>query len=452
MDSDRQSGAGALRRLRLSRGWSWSDEARVLRGLARGLHFARIASTTLASIRRTVARWESGETTPGEQYQVLLAHAYARTSTGAVVLGPGSDFAELLNALAHFGIPAARLDEISTLIAAIATDSGMNLLAFLGAPLRDELAAALAEPDGVDIGVLDDLAAVSDRVNQQIGSVPFVRLHLAQTAVVDACRHLLGGHQAEPVRRRLQEAASSAFTLAARLAFETHDDPAALALYEQAVATTRTLPDRWRRAAIRTSQTMVVYYATGSLDQARNIANAAVRDARQGDSVLMRARAHALQAEMAARGDPPLTRHAHAALHLAWHDLDRDTSGDPAAGAFSRSRLRGFEGICGIFLGDAETAESQLAQSVASLTRPREAVQRAIVLSDQALARLRTGAPGAPEAAAEQLHTCIDLTAATRARVPAQRIRQTRLELKPWRHEPFMADLDDHIHTAFVGL
>ncbi|MFG2005150.1 hypothetical protein ACGFNU_38995 [Spirillospora sp. NPDC048911] len=197
---------------------------------------------------------------------------------------------------------------------------------------------------------------------------------------------------------------------------------------------------------------MVVFYATGDVARARRIADTAVQDARRGPSVLMRARAHALQAEMAARSTPTQRRHAQAALHLAWHDLDGDLDGDPMPAAFSTGMLRGFEGVCGIYLGQAQSAEQQLAKSAHTLTQPRERVQRAIVLADRALARLRTGDEGAAEESADQLHACVDLTAATRGRVPAQRLRRARLELRSWRGEAFVAELDDHIHTALIGL
>jgi hypothetical protein len=433
----------------MARGWSWDQLAARLRGLARQLRFARIGSNDLASIKRSIARWEAGRAKPGDQYQMLLAHAYARTSLGAVELGPGSDFRELLDALALFGVERSRLEEVAASVATASTAGGMNLLAFLSTPLRADLASALSAPEEVDVPVIDGVAAASDSVNAQIGSVPFVRLHLAQSAVVDACRHLLRAEQPTPVRARLRQVAGRAYALAARLAFETHDDSAALGLYDDAVTAVGDAEPS-QRALIRSSQTMVVYYSTGDIRRARATAEAAVADARRGESVLMRARAHALHAEMTARGEDA-RRHAQAALHLAWHDLDGDVTGDPLAGVFSRERLRGFEGICGIFLGEAESAEQQLARSAGGLTSSRETVQRAIVLTDRALARLRTGRAGAAETAAAQLHECVDLTAATRGRVPAQRLRLTRLELRPWRGEAFVAELDDHIHTALIG-
>ncbi|MFF5264249.1 multiprotein-bridging factor 1 family protein [Actinomadura viridis] len=450
MSPGNRQAAEQLRRLRTARGWSWDQLAVRLRDLARNLRFSRIGSNSVTSIKRTIARWEAGKSRPGEQYQMLLAHAYARTPLGAVELGPGSDFHELLDVLATFGIDRARVDEVASSVAATATDGGMNPLAFLGAPLRAELGAALARPDAVDIPLIDALGAAGDAVNHQIGSVPFVRLHLAQAAIVDACRHLMTGNQPPPVRARLRQVAGAAYALAARLAFETRDDAAALTLYKDAVNTSDPAEPS-RRALIRSSQTMVVYYSTGDVGRARAIADAAVADARRGESVLMRARAHALQAEMAARGDGS-QRHAHAALHLACHDLEGDTSGDPLSGVFSKGRLRGFEGVCGIFLGEAEAAEQLLARSATALTKSRETVQRAIVLTDRAMARLRTGGAGAPEATAAQLHECVELTAAARGRVPAQRLRKARLELRPWRGETFIAELDDHIHAALIGL
>jgi hypothetical protein len=412
--------------------------------------FARIGTASTASIQRTIARWESGTVTPGEQYQIVLGHLYGRAPDGAVAVGPGSDFAEPLMALAAFGIGREALHELSSAATAGLSDTGMSLLAFLGAPLRSDLAAALARPQTLDTALLEDLAAVTAQVNGQIGLVPFARLHLAQAAVVDACRQFRRADLPSAVHRRMNEVAASAFTLAARLAFETHDDAAARELYDEAVAAAGDLPDLWRRAAVRISQTMVRYYETGDSGAGSRIADAAVRDARQSSSLLIRARAHAVQAEMAARDGR--SRHAQTALHLAWHDVEADTSGDPAAGAFSSGHMRGFDGVCGMYLGQAEVALRQLSGSADSLTAPRERVQRAIVLTDCALATLRTHTPGAAEAAVGQLHKCVELISANRGRVPAQRLRQTRLELKPWREERFVADLDDHIHTAFIGI
>lgn len=451
MGTERQEIARRLRRLRTSRGQSWAALAGELAAQARRLRFARIASTQPSSIRRTIARWEAGTSIPDERYQVLLAYAYARTPLGPVSLGPGSDFAELLETFALMGVDRQRRNDIVASVTSSVTRTGRTLLAFLGPELRADLASAMDEPGSVDLQVIDGLNAATDTVNRQVGSVPFVRLHLAQAGITEACRHLLLGEQPPPVRTALRRTAATAYALAARLAFETHDDDASLALYSEAAQTSDPAQPAYR-ALIRTSQTMVAYYVSGDIGRARHIADRAVADARAGNSNLMRARAHALQAEMAARSGPSQHRDAHMALHLARHDLDSADSDDPMSGAFSSARLNGFEGICQIFLGEARRAEQHLAEAVATLNRPRERVQRAIVLTDLALAQIRTGEPGSAEAAVGQLHECVDLTAATRGRVAAQRLRHARVELRPWRTEPFVAELDDHIHSDLIGI
>ncbi len=450
MSADRQTCAQTLRRLRLARGWSWSDEARLLRRLARDLRFQRLAASSRASIQRTIARWESGSTTPNQRYQVLLAHAFARTPTGEPSLGPGSDLNALLDAFGEAGAAPEWLAELKASVSASVIRTGVNLLAFLSEPLQTALVSALSDPTRISAEFLDDLAAANDAVNTQVGSVPFVRLHLAQAALVDVCRRLLDAEPPDEHRPRLSDVTASVFALAARLAFETHDDVSALALYKEAVSLAGVSTNPMSRALIRTSQAMVVHYTTGDLGRARTIADLAVQDARQSPSALLRSRAHALQAEMAARAGEQ--RDSQSALHLARHDLDRELAGDPGEGMFSRGRLHGFEGICGIFLDGAEEAERQLADAVRALTRPRDTVQRTIVLADRALARLNTGGAGAAETGAAMLHECVDLVAATRGRVPAQRLRQTRLALRPWRTEAFVAELDDHIHTSLIGI
>lgn len=119
---------------------------------------------------------------------------------------------------------------------------------------------------------------------------------------------------------------------------------------------------------------MVVLYSTGDLGKARRIAAEAVRDADQGHSALVRARAYALQAEMSARaGD---IRPAFSALHIASHQVDRADTEDPAPGSFDTGRLHGFEGLLHLHAGNPAKAESRFADSVSTLLQPREAVQR----------------------------------------------------------------------------
>ncbi|GAA2661325.1 hypothetical protein [Streptomyces vastus] len=440
---DRRVGAATLKRLRLSRGWSLADTARAIIDAAARL--GQPFGSSIASVQRAVARWESttAPILPGERYQLLLAHLYARDLDGQHSLGHGSDFAELLDALAHLGESEHRLHELRTLLVRTATDAGGSLLALLGPTTQHALTAALADPSRLDEELLAGMRATIGDVNRQVGSIPFVRLQLLLAPIVESCRRLLADAVPEPQLPELRSIASQAYTLAGRLAFETRDDEASRALYSAATNTAGRTGSPWQRAIVHMSHALVTLYSTQGIDAARHLVDAAVRDARAGTSITVRARAHALQAEIAARAGAG--RHAQAALSLAWYDLDGDRNGDPSSSSFSPAHLRGFDGLCELYVGDPAAAHDAFARSAHALTTPRERVQRTIVTTDQALARIRLGDP---HAATELLHECIDGASSTGGRVATIRLRRARHELRPWRTEGFVADLDDHLIDA----
>ncbi|MEV6836754.1 hypothetical protein AB0N17_19980 [Streptomyces sp. NPDC051133] len=433
-------GAATLKRLRLARGWSLTGLARALVGKAAEL--GQPLDASVASVQRSVARWESSKAPilPGERYQLLLAHVYARSADGQTSLGAGSDFGELLDALAHLGESEHRLDELRTLLVRTATDGGGGLLALLGPATQHALSSALADPSRLDEGLLADMRLAVGDVNGQVGSVPFVRVQLLLAPIVESCRRLLDAAVPEPLLPGLQAVAAQAFTMAGRAAFETRDDAAARALYAEATAAAGGTGSSWRRSVVHMSHALVTLYSTPGIEAAQRLVDAAVRDARAGESVTIRARAHALQAEIAARAGAE--RNARAALALAWYDMDSDRDGDPAPTSFSPAHLRGFEGVTSLYVGDPGEAHDYFARSAEALQAPRERVQRAIVATDQALARIRLDEP---ESAAELLHGCIDAASATGGRVASIRLRRARSDLRPWRREDWFADLDDHL-------
>lgn len=434
-----------MRALRQRRGWSLLDEAKALREAARRRRMPTIATGSLVTIKRTIARWENDAVRPAERYQLLLAEVFAEHD-GSILLGPGSDFDQLMTAFVHYEIAARRISELRDLTAATLTRGSAGLLAYLSPALGTELARALADPGSADDGLATRLATAVADLNRRVGVVPFVRLQIGLVPIAEACRRLLTGGVPEEVRRQFLVVATTAYTLAARLAFESHDDASSAHYYTEALAAAGRLRDSWYRAAVRTSQAMVTLYATGNLLEAQAIADAAVSDARKGHSARIRSRALALQAEMTARAAN--THRAFAALHNAWHELDHTSDSDAAPDAFDAGRLQGFEGVCQLYAGDPAKAERQFADSAATLTRSRDVVQRGIVRTDQAKARILLAAP---EAATALLHECIDLSTRTRGRVADLRIREARLALTPWRGERFVAELDDHIHTASIA-
>ncbi|MGW4412425.1 hypothetical protein ACWEJ6_51115 [Nonomuraea sp. NPDC004702] len=440
---ERAKGAAMLKRLRRSRGWSLAGASRALMAMAAQL--GQPCDTGAGSTQRTLARWESDRapTVPSDRFQLLLAHLYARDRHGKPSFGQGSDFAELLEALTHFGVSEQRLNELRALVLRTATDTGVELLALLGPSTRAAMSAALADPTRLDDGLLTAMRESVTRINSQVGSVPFVRLHLLLAPVVESCGRLLDMPVPEPFLPDLRLITTRAYTLAGRFAFETRDDDASRALYSAATKVAGRLATPWQRAIVHMSNALVTLYSTPGLDAAKALVDAAVRDARAGQSIIVRARAHALQAEIAARAG--LDKQARAALALAWHDLDRDHATDAAPISFSAAHLRGFEGITELYVGDSSEAHDYFARSAQALAAPRERVQRAIVAADQALARIRLGDP---RSAADLLHPCIDAISETGGRVAALRLRHARHDLRSWRRETFVADLDDHLIEA----
>jgi hypothetical protein len=440
---DKLVGAATLKRLRLARGWSLAGLARAI--IAKAAELGQPLDANVASVQRTVARWETGKgpILPGDRYQLLLAHLYASAADGQTSLGAGSDFAELLDALANLGESERRLGELRTLLVKTATDGG-GLLALLGPSTQLALSTALADPASLDEGLLAAMSLAVGDVNGQVGSVPFVRVQLLLAPIVESCRRLLDAAVPEPLLPGLQAVAAQAYTLAGRVAFETRDDEASRALYAEATAAAGGIGSPWRRAVVHMSHALTTLYSAPGIEAAQRLVDAAVRDARAGESVTVRARAHALQAEIAARAGAE--RHARAALALAWYDMDSDRDGDPAPTLFSHAHLRGFEGVTSLYVGDPAEAHDYFARSVEALQAPRERVQRAIVATDQAVARIRLDAP---ESAAELLHGCIDAASATGGRVASIRLRRARSDLRPWRREDWFAALDDHLIDSF---
>ncbi|MFI8832559.1 hypothetical protein ACIGPN_16160 [Streptomyces afghaniensis] len=434
---DRAAGAATMKRLRQRRGLSLAGLARALITLAEDLHQPPLPA--VASVQRSVARWEAARPVmPDERYQLLLAHVYARSPAGHLALGGGSDFAEYLHALGLLGESERRIAELRTLVLRTATDAGGGMLAFLAPRIQARLSRAIEGPAQTDEETIAGLASVVTEVNSEVGSLPMVRLQLLLTPVIEAARHLLAGPVPEPLVPHLREVAVTACMLAGRLAFETRDDTASRALYSEAAQQARLLAP-WQQASVHMSHALVTLYSTG-LVEARRLVEHAVWSARTGESSRVRARAHALQAELEARVGH--NRQARDALDLAWYDMQTDQAEDPAPASFSPGHLRGFEGVCELHIGDAHVAHDRFERSARALAAPREQVQRAIVTTDQALARIRLGDP---RAAADLLHDCVSAASSTGGRVPAIRLRQARRELRPWRGEDWVADLDDHL-------
>lgn len=179
----------------------------------------------VASIQRSVARWESitDRTCPGKRYQFLLAHLYARTPGGSLALGPGSDFSTLLDALRHYGASPLRVRQLAALIIQSLTSDGGEMLAdrqphpttvssanraFFGGdvvtvaiPLRrgvvERERVLIAAEDSATVDQFEDILAVQALASARTALTPDATELLAGDAVV-VC-----GPKSAPVGARL---------------------------------------------------------------------------------------------------------------------------------------------------------------------------------------------------------------------------------------------------------
>lgn len=410
---NRQDGKRQLRRLREQRGWSWMDEAKAIKDMARRLGIDRLAGANVDSVKRTIARWESeaaSATVPDERYQWVLAHLYAERDQHFNI-GPGSDFLRLLSAFASMGVPPVRITELQDAVMSRVERQGHLPLVQLDDLTSDE--AAIAE-------ATLSFMAISGRV----GKVPFVRSQLALAPFLAVLRRV-DSARALP---DLHALAARAFAMAGRLAFELHDDHQAHSHYRAALAHSRRLPDSWLTASTYTSLTMITMHRGDKLVPAEKIATCAVQAAQAGSSIVIRARALAVQAEVAARRE--LVRPADTALSLARSYAAQATSDDPAGTGFDSARLSGFVGLFHLLAGRGNEAVEHLDQAAIGVTETIDAVQRSIILADLAHGYMVQARPQ-PEASVAALHECTALVGRTRGRVAMGRIRKVRQCLRP---------------------
>jgi len=410
---------------------SWTDEARAIKTMARRLGVDRLAQANNASIKRTIARWESDAptaTVPDERYQWVLAHLFADCD-GHFDVGPGSDFLCLLNALLSMEISPARVTELQDVVIS-------------WAERRSHLLQMRFDHLTLDATSTAKMAMSFTAVSRRVGKVPFARSQLALTPFLATLGRVRQTDEAPPDIHTL---ATRTFALAGRLAFELHDDEQARRHYATALTHANRLPDSSLTASTCTSLAMIAMHRGDELAVAEKMANKAVQAALAGSSITMRARAFAVQAEVAARRS--LIRPAEAALRFARTYATQASVDDPAGTSFDTARLSGFAGLYHLLIGQSAEAVEHLNHAVAGVTEGTDPVQRSILLADLAHGHVMRARPE-PEAAVAMLHRCTELVGRTRGRVAMGRLRTVRQSLRAWDGEPFLADFDDYLYTT----
>ncbi|MDQ7904687.1 hypothetical protein RB614_09155 [Phytohabitans sp. ZYX-F-186] len=392
--------------------------------MAKRLSIDATANTALASIRRTIARWESGSSTiPDARYQWILAHVYAERGQ-EVQTGPGSDFLALLSAFQQMGVAPDRVAELHTTVLAWAEG-------------RHPAASRL------DDGDLAEMTRTLNGITQQIGKIPFVRSQIALAPLIDSLRHAKQTNTDLPPDGRTL--AARTYAAAARLAFELRDDELSKRYYDKALSHAQRVPSQSLVASIGTSLAMVTMHRDDDFATAERIINTTIKAALAGPSMTTRARAFAIQSEIAARRK--LVRPAAAALQLAEQYTEKASPDDPSGRPFDDARLAGFTGLYNLLTGSTTSAIDHLNRARYGIPESIDPIQLSIIVADLAKTHLVCSRPE-PDLAVSSLRECVTLVGKSRSRVAAGRIRHVRWLLRRWNGHQSVADLDDHIYAT----
>ena len=220
-------------------------------------------------------------------------------------------------------------------------------------------------------------------------------------------------------------------------ASQRRDHDAALSYFDQAIAGAKQTRDVVAEAHAELRKSYVALYGTGNpsagLALAHRAAVASEHDSRvlAGLALLHVGEAHAMLGD-AHSCDEALGR---AETHFA-----RITPDDPAASLFCPSHHGRLAGACFLFLGKPDKAEPILEATSHILTERKKS--GAIVLGNLALASIRQRQV---DDAVVRLHEAIDFVEQTRGGGGLNVVFTAARELRPWRNERSVQDVNDRL-------
>jgi hypothetical protein len=439
MESWRHAGR-ILQGLREGRGWTVPMFVAELDAQARAI--GRRLTINRESLVRMVYDWEAGAHRPRDYYTLFILIYATQEELSARTIERGSELDRLMTALKAMGVS---VDRRRFLLNAAALAAGMAGVPAVAVNLdgRERLSWMLKHPRSVDLPTvaflrqqaLDVLrrneatpaASLLPAVAQQLGQVTVLREH----APVGRVRHELFAVEAQSA------------TLLGRLLWDVsgHRDHATAARYfEQAVDLASNVKDGWVEASPRMFQRFIPVYGTGK-DPRKGLvlAERAVARAADGSSRVVAGWSCALAAE--AYADLGEERSARLALDRANAHLARVAADDPLYGVFGREQLGGFIGVCHLRLHHPKGAQAALQETAQRFGVGKEK-HKSVILGDLAAAFI---GQGEPEQAAVVLHEAIDLVEVTRDAGGMKRVFSAGRQLRPWRNEPFVQEVQDRL-------
>jgi len=309
-----------------------------------------------------------------------------------------------------------------------------------GGPGEDSLDYAILHPDRIDLRAVATLRTCFDDCAARYDRVPSAGLIAEAAAQLNRIDQFAAGSSRGRVQRELHALHADACTLMGQLiwdASQRRDHATATTYYEQSADLARRLRDTTLEAHALLRTCYVALY--GAHDARAGLAlaeQAAERAARTSPALSGLALLHVAEAHAILRSASDCER----ALSSAERRLDHVDSGDAAADLVSPAQFGRLAGSCYLSLGDHRRAELLLADTVEKLGNRRKS--RAIVLGNLTLARIRQRDV---EAGVASLTEAITELETTRGGGGMNIVFGAARELRPWRQEPFVAEVHDRL-------
>lgn len=351
--------------------------------------------------RSTVVRWERAVTEPQPWHRPRLARALKVS------------IEELAALLADVGEPAALPSE--------------------------RLAYVLKHPASVDLVAVAYLRERLARLDERYDHTPSTLL-LAEAGQLYGQTVFLREHAGHLVRRELLAAEVEAATLMGQLVWDAsqrRDHRTASHFFDQAIAASQHRHDPIGEALAHLRLSYVALYGTGNPHDGLVRARRAATTAEPGSHVLAGlallhvGEAHAMLGDGSSCED---------ALGLAEDHFTAISPDDPAGVLFAPTEHGRLAGSCFLFLGRPDKAEPILEATRRALTNQKKST--AIVLGNLALAGIRQRNV---DAAVVRLHEAIDVVEHNRGGGGLNVVFTAARELRPWRNEPTVQDVNDRL-------
>lgn len=439
MQSWRHAGR-ILQGLREGRGWTVPMFVAELEAQARAI--GRRLTINRESLVRMVYDWEAGAHRPRDYYTLFILIYATQEELSARTIERGSELDRLMAALKAMGVSVDRRKFLLNAAALAAGAAGMPAVA-ANLDGQERLSWMLKHPRSVDLPTVAFLRQQALDLLKQNEATPAVSL---LSTVARQLEHVTVLREHAPIGRVRQElfaVEAQSATLLGRLLWDVsgHRDHATAARYfDQAVDLASNVKDGWVEASPRMFQRFIpVYGADKDPRKGLVLAERAVARAADGSSRVVAGWSSALAAE--AYADLGEERSARLALDRASAHLTRVAADDPLYGVFGREQLGGFIGVCHLRLHYPKGAQAALQQTAQNFRVGKEK-HKSVILGDLATAFI---GQGEPEQAAVLLHEAIDLVDLTRDAGGMKRVFSAGRQLRPWRNEPFVQEVQDRL-------